>query len=263
MTSTCKRPSCRRHKTPASFSLNTDGTFAYQPQRDFLGSDSFTYVATDGSNQSLPGNRVHRSCPASRSRRLDGLLQKSGARRVGLPGNLRHTITVTNAGPSDATNVVVRVNRDGEDITLDIPSLAEGESTDLEVVYNVDATARSSTITTTVSGFEIDQPLANPDDDMAQESTTVVSAADVATTRVDPQPVWIASRACSFRACESRITISPRFLGFEFGSSRSLPHVTAYNAAAEQKEARLCRRRWFTRRRRFGRTEPSILQPGS
>jgi hypothetical protein len=147
-----------------------------------------------------------------------------------LPGNLRHTITVTNDGPSDATNVVVRVIRRGEEITLGIPSLAEGASSDLEVVYNVDATERSGTITTAVSGFEIDQPLVNPDDDTAHESTTVVSAADVATVTVDPQPVL--DRQTGLFLQRVRITnnnVAP-IPGFRIWIQSLPSNVIAYNA---------------------------------
>ena len=214
-----------------SFSLNPDGTFAYQPERDFLGPDSFTYVATDGSNQSPPATVTIEVVPlvdlavsiaSSRDPVLAGL---------GLPGNLRHTITVTNHGPSDATNVVARVNRNGEDITLDIPSLAEGANADLEVVYDVVATERSGTITTAVSGFEIDQPIANTDDDTSQETTTVVSATDVATITVDPQPVLDRQSGLflqSVRVTNNNAAPIPAFRVW----IRSLPsHVVAYNAA--------------------------------
>ncbi len=36
------------------FTLNGDGTFSYTPNPGFLGTDSFTYCATDGTDTSVP-----------------------------------------------------------------------------------------------------------------------------------------------------------------------------------------------------------------
>ncbi len=52
----------------APLTLNTDGSFIYTPDKDYSGTDSFTYKAHDGAEDSAPatvdtpGHRICRSC---------------------------------------------------------------------------------------------------------------------------------------------------------------------------------------------------------
>jgi VCBS repeat-containing protein len=40
--------------TSGSLTLEPDGSFTYVPNADFFGTDTFTYIATDGVNDSAP-----------------------------------------------------------------------------------------------------------------------------------------------------------------------------------------------------------------
>jgi hypothetical protein len=49
--------------------LNSDGSFIYIPTKDFVGTDNFTYIATDGIQNSLPAKVsivVNKKCPATK-----------------------------------------------------------------------------------------------------------------------------------------------------------------------------------------------------
>jgi uncharacterized repeat protein (TIGR01451 family) len=88
--------------THGVLTLNADGSFTYTPTNNFTGVDSFTYVANDGTTNSGLATVTVTITPTA-----DIAIFKAGP-SVGVAGsNLVYTITVTNNGPSLASNVVV------------------------------------------------------------------------------------------------------------------------------------------------------------
>jgi VCBS repeat-containing protein len=84
--------------TNGSLTLNSDGSFSYTPNAGFIGSDSFTYVATDGTYTSGPAAvTINVQSPAllritSITRRWRGRLYRC-RRRTGCCGT--HTVPPT------------------------------------------------------------------------------------------------------------------------------------------------------------------------
>ncbi len=83
--------------------LNTNGGFTYTPTNNFTGADSFTYKANDGQTNSGLATVTLTVLPAA-----DIAIIKTGPASGGAGSNLIYTITVTNLGPSTATNVLVK-----------------------------------------------------------------------------------------------------------------------------------------------------------
>jgi uncharacterized repeat protein (TIGR01451 family) len=83
--------------------LNTNGGFTYTPTNNFTGTDSFTYRANDGLTNSGVATVTLTIIPAA-----DIAVFKTGPATGGAGSNLIYTITVTNLGPSTATNVLVK-----------------------------------------------------------------------------------------------------------------------------------------------------------
>jgi uncharacterized repeat protein (TIGR01451 family) len=83
--------------------LNTNtGTVTYTPNLSFAGTDSFTFTVNDGTTNSLPA-----TVTVSLTTQADLAVFKTGPASAVAGANLTYTISVTNSGPSTATNVVV------------------------------------------------------------------------------------------------------------------------------------------------------------
>ena len=115
-------------------------------------------------------------------------------------GNLTHTITVANVGPSDASGVVlsdVLTLPPGASVVSSTPSvgtfagttwtlgsLAKGSNATLTVLITVDAsTADAATVCDTASVTTANETLNNTADDSATECTTVAHTADLSITK--------------------------------------------------------------------------------
>ncbi|HKS37549.1 MAG TPA: tandem-95 repeat protein, partial [Verrucomicrobiae bacterium] len=88
--------------TQGSLTLNADGSFTYLPAINYVGPDSFTYRANDGS-----ANSAIATVNITVTSLADVAVLKAGPALVTPNASFVYTITVTNRGPSPATNVVV------------------------------------------------------------------------------------------------------------------------------------------------------------
>jgi len=79
-----------------------DGGFVYTPTNDYAGPDSFTYRAGDGLLTSAPATVSLTVLPAA-----DVAVAKSGPAEVAPGATFSYTISLTNLGPSVASNLVV------------------------------------------------------------------------------------------------------------------------------------------------------------
>ena len=82
--------------------LNTNGGFTYTPALNYSGPDSFTYKANDGATNSNTATVSLTVVPVA-----DVAVFKTGPATAIVGSNITFTVTVTNLGPSTATNVVV------------------------------------------------------------------------------------------------------------------------------------------------------------
>jgi uncharacterized repeat protein (TIGR01451 family) len=83
--------------------LSTNGGFTYTPTNNFTGTDTFTYRASDGLTNSGLATVTLTVLPVA-----DLVVTKTGPTNGVAGSNLVYTITVTNLGPSTATNVAVQ-----------------------------------------------------------------------------------------------------------------------------------------------------------
>ena len=82
--------------------LNSNGGFVYTSTNNFIGTDTFTYRANDGTSNSAPATVSILVTPLA-----DVVVTKSGPTNVNPSQTFTYTINVANAGPSSASNVVV------------------------------------------------------------------------------------------------------------------------------------------------------------
>jgi uncharacterized repeat protein (TIGR01451 family)/CSLREA domain-containing protein len=121
-------------------------------------------------------------------------------------GNLTHTVTITNNGPSDATGIAVTESlMIPAGVTLDsatpsqgsfaagtwtVGDLAMGASATLTLVVTVDASAADgATVDSSAAVSAVNEVLVNTGDDAATESTTIVREVDLAVSvaeSIDP-----------------------------------------------------------------------------
>ena len=87
--------------TLSGFDTNT-GAITYSPNPSFVGNDSFTFRVNDGMTDSAPA-----TVTINVGAQADIAVFKTGSTNGGAGTNLFFTITVTNLGPSTASNVVV------------------------------------------------------------------------------------------------------------------------------------------------------------
>jgi uncharacterized repeat protein (TIGR01451 family) len=85
-----------------ALTFNANGSFTYTPTNDFTGVDSFTYRASDGQTNSAAVAVTITVFPLA-----DVVLLKTGPTNVNPGQSFSYTITVTNFGPSTASNIVV------------------------------------------------------------------------------------------------------------------------------------------------------------
>ena len=91
--------------TDGNVALNADGSFTYTPNAGFTGTDSFTYKANDGSNDSNVATVTIDVVPAGSA---DLSLTKSASPDpVPVGGDVTYTLTAKNNGPDTATGVLV------------------------------------------------------------------------------------------------------------------------------------------------------------
>ena len=110
------------------------------------------------------------------------------------PMNLVHTITVMNAGPSDASGIALNIFESTETgVTLDsgaassIPVLAAGDSVDLELTYTVGSDAPDGGVVTTSANLEgfNEEPDIMPGQESTQIDTTIVREVDIESSVVE------------------------------------------------------------------------------
>jgi len=83
--------------------MNTDGTFTYTPNASFAGIDTFTYTITDSFGQTDTATVTITLIAADLS------LRKTVNNASPTQGDtIEFTLTVTNAGPSSSTNIIVK-----------------------------------------------------------------------------------------------------------------------------------------------------------
>lgn len=82
--------------------LDPNGSFTYTPAANYTGPDSFTYRANDGSSNSAPATVSIAITPLA-----DLAVVMAGPTNVGPGATIVYTITLTNLGPSTATNNLV------------------------------------------------------------------------------------------------------------------------------------------------------------
>ncbi|MCP9496174.1 MAG: FG-GAP-like repeat-containing protein [Pyrinomonadaceae bacterium MAG19_C2-C3] len=135
--------------TNGTLTLDANGSFTYQPNENFSGSDSFTYMATDGqsfSNTATVSITVNPVADLS-------LVKADSADPVPSGSSLTYTITVANAGPSTATNVVVTDALPTGD-TFDSVTPSQGSCSGTSTITcNLGALAANSTATVTINIF--------------------------------------------------------------------------------------------------------------
>ena len=110
-----------------------------------------------------------------------------------LPGNLTHTALVTNNGPSDASNVVVRLNLTlppgvsipaGAEADWLIADLPRGDTASFDLPYSVSSSVPGSvdSIVTAAELASTNETVINPEDDSASEATSVISPGNIVTS---------------------------------------------------------------------------------
>lgn len=177
-----------------------DGSFVYTPDLDFFGVDSFTYTASEGIDDSEPGEVTIRVIEM-----VDLELESDRDREVvGAPGSVTHTVTVLNHGPSDATSAMIALESIfPTGVSFEVPTvsrgsvardqwmfdLAENQSASLEITYQADASAEGGidVLTTRATVNGLDQPTTNSAD-ATTVSTSLISPADTGVIEVDAAP---------------------------------------------------------------------------
>lgn len=175
-----------------------DGSFSYTPDPDYFGPDSFTYRASDGLNESAETEVTLAVLEAvDLSPGIDVLQTPLVA-----GGEVFDTfrVTVSNGGPSTATNVVLALTSvlpegvllansvasagifDGESWRID--SLAEDSGATLVIGVQVSPNAASGSrnLPLTIEVASVNQPEINLLNNQAGASVSIISAADTETT---------------------------------------------------------------------------------
>ncbi len=179
-----------------TLALQPDGGFTYTPNLNFFGSDSFTYSASDGTNES-PAAIVQINVVEQIDLAVGVDLLQSPLVAGGAPLDV-FRVTVTNRGPSNATEVRLHQNeRFPESITVTSAlasagtydrglwslDLAENATATLTLTIQASADAPSGTGALPF-GFSFGaarQAEINPTNNSAAASASIISAADTGT----------------------------------------------------------------------------------
>ncbi|MDF1710762.1 MAG: putative Ig domain-containing protein [Akkermansiaceae bacterium] len=180
-----------------SLNLMDDGSFSYTPNPDYFGADSFTYRSSDGTNQSADTN-----VSIEVIERIDLAL---GADILQTPlvagGEALDTfrITVTNKGPSRATDVRLALNSifppgvlltnsttslgsfDGDFWTINTLDENESATLVLKIQASQDSSSGANNVAFTIAATDANQTDTDPSNDTATAAVSVISAADTGT----------------------------------------------------------------------------------
>ena len=127
-----------------TLTLNTDGSFTYTPVANYVGSDSFTYQANDGSQTSGTANVTITILPVNSSPvTVDPPPPSVGQSSYTLTGTMQVGFTITITSSGDATIGPV-VNASSTTWSCLISNLTSGNN-----VFTVTATSPSGQLTTT------------------------------------------------------------------------------------------------------------------
>lgn len=184
--------------TDGTLTLRSDGGFTYVPDAGFVGTDSFTYRASDGTDTSAPATVTIRVRGAD----LAATISADETAPV-LGDTVTFSVGATNAGPDAADGVEVDVplpaglafvsgpaGYDAATGTWDAGTIAPGATTSGDVVATVGPAARpTAEVTATVSGGPGDVDAADDDDAVTLTPVTPVdldvdAVVDVATPDV-------------------------------------------------------------------------------
>ncbi len=166
-----------------SVTLNPDGSFSYTP--NINGTDSFTYVANDGNIANNSSNVATVTIAVGGVSNL-AITQTDSSDPTIVGGSLTYTLTVTNLGPSPATNVVVSDTLAGN-IVFNFATSSQGTCSGTSpITCNLNPIARNATANiainvtpsgsgtisnaASVTGAELDSNTAN---NSTSESTSV------------------------------------------------------------------------------------------
>lgn len=195
--------------TKGTLVLNTNGGFTYTPTNNYIGLDSFTYRASDGSSTSAVATVSLTITPLA-----DIATTVTGPTNAGAGTNIVYTITVTNIGPLTASNVVasdvlpanvVFVSATGGGtnskgvITWSLPSAFAAKSkTNFTVTVTTPAGAVWLTNIVSSTAATPDPVVANNNGTAAAAKviTSVAGAAKIALHAVPPRPVFRVKLAC-------------------------------------------------------------------
>ena len=188
--------------THGTLALKSDGGFIYTPNPDFFGSDSFTYAASDGSNES-PAKTVRIEV----TEQIDIAVGVDVLQNPIIAGGDDldvFRVTVTNHGPSHATDLrLVQNERFPEFITVTSAvataglydrglwqlDLAENASATLTLTIQAgaDVPSGSGVLPFGFSFRAARQPETNPSNNTPNTSISIISAADTGTA-IDVAP---------------------------------------------------------------------------
>ncbi|MFC7336408.1 Ig-like domain-containing protein [Haloferula chungangensis] len=179
--------------------LESDGSFSYTPRANFFGPDSFTYAASDGSNESTT-----KTVRINVSEQIDIALGVDVLQSPIVAGGDDFDVfrvTVTNHGPSNASGLILQQTTSlppGVSIIDEVEStgsfqrgtgiwnlnLTEGASATLTLKVRATSSATSGlgAIPMGFSFSQADQPEVNPTNNTASASASIISADDTGTT---------------------------------------------------------------------------------
>nr|WP_240451355.1 cadherin-like domain-containing protein [Wenzhouxiangella sp. XN201] len=177
----------------ASFTLNADGSFEYVPVPDFNGSDSFTYVASDGTDDSAPAtvaitihpvndppsaiNDAFTVAEDSLDNSLDVLANDSTAPDTG------EILTITAVGATDQGGTATT---DGATVSYSPAADFVGTETFTYTIDDGNGGNDSATITITVENTNDDPPVCTADFASTDEDNSTL--VDVLVNDADPDP---------------------------------------------------------------------------
>ncbi|MCA1683559.1 MAG: tandem-95 repeat protein, partial [Actinobacteria bacterium] len=133
-----------------TLTLNTNGSFSYTPNVGFVGTDSFTYKATDGAGASSAPATATITVVAPTSASADlSVATADSPDPAAKGGTVTYTVTVANAGPSPATSVTLTAAiKNGTLLTL---TSSQGTCSTRTKTCSLDTIAAGGSVTVTVT----------------------------------------------------------------------------------------------------------------